>query len=202
MAEGDSFFQIVAAVFAVGLAIRYFLTYKEEKIYDQVEKKPRIIVSGNKVSSAEDCIDQLDGYHQASSSQNTDKQALCASFKELNHTSERTIASENSSRTRPGLNSLSRTKTMNEAYWKDSSISLKNKVLERRRTVSEGHCSNDCQPNEDSLHPPEVIRTNSSPPRVEHKERSLEECKAILKQSVCQSCLVIHYFPSFTYVIG
>ena len=190
MAEDDSFFQIVAAVFAVGLAIRYFLTYKEEKIYDQVEKKPRIIVTDNKVSSAEDCFDQLDGCRQACSSQNTDKQALCASFKELNLTSERSIASENSSRTR--------TKTMNEAYWKESSISLKNKALERRRTVSEGHLSNECQPSEDSLHPPEVMRTNSSPPRVEHKERSLEECKAILKQSVRQTCLVIHYFPSFT----
>ena len=182
MVISDSFFQIVAAVFAVGLAIRYFLTYKEETIYDQVEKKPRVMVSDHKASSAEDSTDQLDSHCQ-----NTDKQALCASFQELNHASERCIASEDSSRIRPGLNSLSRIKTMSEASWKDSSVSLKNKVLERRRTVSEGHYSNECHPSDDNLHPPEVTRTISSPPRVEHKGRSLEECKVILKQPVCQT---------------
>ena len=162
------FFQIVAAVFAIGLALRYFLAYKDGGIYDQVDKKPKILVSKLVPSASVNSIDQVHASQQASSSQTVDKQS------KLNDESEK--------------NSLSRTKTMSKAFWKNSS--LNSKVLGRRRTVSEGHCYEESS--DDSL-PGEILNTVSSSPKVEYKERSLEECKKILKQSVCQTLILLYF---------
>ena len=169
----DLLLQIVATVFAVGLAIRYFLTYKEDRFYDQVEKKPKIMVADHKVSPTISTTEQVDGSHPAAS----------ASFEELKHAREKTIMSEKGAgEGHPGLK-----KTMSEASRKDCSLlGTRTKVLERRRTVSEGHCSNEYQSSDDSL---AEIRSDSQPPRMEHRERSLEECKSILNQSVCQTLM-------------
>ena len=164
-------------MFAVGLAIRYFLTYQEDRIHDQVEKKPRIVVSDHKLSSTVDSVDQVDSSHQAYLSKNTHKLAQCASFQELKHSSEKSIASEKGVRTR--------IQTVSEASWKDSdSVDMRTEVLGRRRTVSEGHCYAECQSIDDTVYMPEIKTTVNSPPTTEH--RSLEECKSILKQSVCE----------------
>ena len=173
----DLFFQIIAAVFAVGLAIRYFSNYREDKMYDQVEKMPRLKEMDHKVSYGEDSSDQVDGNHQSCSSQNVDN-------------FQRSIASNNGGIRRPGNKHLSRMKTISEA----SSINIKTKLIDRRRTVSEGHCANESQSSDDNR--PEVIRTDSSPPRMEHKERNLDECKTILKQSVCHTYLIFRCYPS------
>lgn len=164
-------------MFAVGLAIRYISNYREDKMYDQVEKMPKLKEMNHKEFYGEDSSDQVDGNHQSCSSQNVDN-------------FQKSIASDNGVNRRPGHKHLSRMMTISET----SNINIKPKLIDRRRTVSEGHCANECQSSDDNR--PEVTRTDTSPPRMEHKEHSLDECKTILKQSVCHTYLIFRCYPS------
>lgn len=78
----------------------------------------------------------------------------------------------------------------------------------RRRTVSEGHGCNESS--DDNLQSEEVSISRTSPSRREYKERSLEECKTIFKQSVCINknysidlllLLIINYFDLVYYLL-
>lgn len=154
----------IVALFAIGLATRYYL-YSEDIIHDHMEQKP-------KGTSLE---------HQASFTVGTDQIEGCE--QELNKASEKSMASEKVAVTRSEPEFFSRNGTVDKAHEKDSQVpTTRIKVLDRRRTVSEGDCHSDCQSSNDSLHPPELVREDSSPPRMEYKERSLEECKLMLKQ--------------------
>lgn len=178
-------------MFGLGLAIRYLLLDNEDRIYDHAEQKE------HKVSFTVGAVDQADGSEQACSSQNTDKQGPSALLSELKNASEKSMASEKVAGTSSELNCLPRKETVDGDLKKDSltsAVNVKTKVFDRRRTVSEGHCPDDNQPSDDNLQLPGLIRVESSPPRMEHKERSLEECKLTLKQSVCRtliSCLLL-----------
>lgn len=100
----------------------------------------------------------------------------------MDHAREKSIASVQAKEA-TDIYLLSITKELSEVTWKDSSIhGLRTKVL-RRRTVSEGYGCNESS--DDNLQSEETSISRSSPPRREYKERSLEECKTILKQLVC-----------------
>lgn len=100
---------------------------------------------------------------------------------ETEHAHEKSIASVQAKEA-TDICSLSRTKEFSAVTWKDSSVhGLRTKVL-RRRTVSEGH---GCNESSDDLPSEEASISRSSPSKREYKERSLEECKTIFKQSVC-----------------
>ena len=129
--------------------------------------------------------------HQASFTVGMDQIEGCE--QELNKASEKSIASEKVAVTRSEPECFSRNGTVDKAHEKDSQVpTTRIKVLDRRRTVSEGDCHSDCQSSNDSLHPPELVREDSSPPRIEYKERSLEECKLMLKQPVCLTLVVCY----------
>lgn len=186
------FFQIVVVVFALGLAIRYLLMDNEDRIYDRVEHKQKVTSLEHKASFTVGVTDQVEGSEQACSSQETNKQGSSAPF--LKNASEKSMASKKIIRTRSELNHLPRIETLDEAFQKDSSgVDMRLKVLDRRRTVSEGHCANDCQTSDDNQHPQGLIREDSSPPRMEHKDQSLEECKLMLKQPVCCTLLYLTF---------
>ena len=156
----------------------------EDRIYDHVEQKQKVTSLEHKVSFTVGTEDQVEDCEQACSSQNTDQQETSALFTELKNASEKSMTSQKVVRTKSDLNSLSRKGRIDEEFQKDSSGG-RMKVLDRRRTVSEGHCPDDsCESSDDSLHLPGLIRIDSSPPRMEHKERSLEKCKRMLKQPV------------------
>ena len=191
MYECDISFQIVVVVFALGLAIRYLLMDNEDRIYDHVEHKQKTISQDRKAFITVGLTDQVEGSDQACSSQVTNRQGTSALF--LKNTCEKRMASKKVTRTRSDFSRLPRIESVDEAFEKDSTdVDVKTKVLDRRRTVSEGDCANDCQISDDNQHPQELPRVDSSPPRMEHKERSLEECKLILKQSVCRILLFLY----------
>lgn len=180
----DIFFQIVVVVFALGLAIRYLLMDNEDRIYDHVEHKQTRTSSEHKALFTVGLTDQVEGSEQARSSQETNKQGPSALY--LKNKRDKSTVSKKVTRPRSDFICLPSLESVDEAFEKDSTgVNVKTKVLERRRTVSEGDCANDCQMSEDNQHPQGLIRLESSPPRMEHKERSLEECKLMLKQSVC-----------------
>lgn len=182
--SSDIFFQIVVVVFALGLAIRYLLMDNEDRIYDHVEHKQTRTSSEHKALFTVGLTDQVEGSEQARSSQETNKQGPSALY--LKNKRDKSTASKKVTRPRSDFICLPSLESVDEAFEKDSTgVNVKMKVLERRRTVSEGDCANDCQMSEDNQHPQGLIRLESSPPRMEHKERSLEECKLMLKQSVC-----------------
>ena len=187
----DISFQIVVVVFALGLAIRYLLMDNEDRIYDHVEHKQKTISQDRKAFFTVGLADQVEGSDQACSSQATNRQGTSALF--LKNTCEKSMASKKVTRTRSDFSRLPRIESVDEAFEKDSTdVDVKTKVLDRRRTVSEGDCANDCQMSDDNQHPQELPRVDSSPPRMENKERSLEECKLMLKQSVC--CLLLFFY--------
>lgn len=182
--SSDIFFQIVVVVFALGLAIRYLLMDNEDRIYDHVEHKQTRTSSEHKALFTVGLADQVEGSEQARSSQETNKQGPSALY--LKNKRDKSTVSKKVTRPRSDFICLPSLESVDEAFEKDSTgVNVKMKVLERRRTVSEGDCANDCQMSEDNQHPQGLIRLESSPPRMEHKERSLEECKLMLKQSVC-----------------
>lgn len=165
--------QIVAAVFAIGLALRYLVAYKDEGTYDQVEKKKVILVSEDKTSSLATASHFVGGQKDESSQIETEPS-------ETEHAHEKSIASVQAKEVTDNY-LLSRTKEFSEVTWKDSSVhGLRTKVL-RRRTVSEGHGCNESS--DDNLQSEEVSISRTSRSRRDYKERSLEECKTIFKQS-------------------
>lgn len=178
-------------MFGLGLAIRYLLLDNEDRIYDHAEQKE------HKVSFTVGVVDQVEGSEQACSGQNTDKQGPSALFPELKNASEKSMASEKVAGTSSELNCLPIKETVDGELKKDSSgLNVRTKVFDRRRTVSEGHYPDDNQSSDDNLHLPGLVRVESSPPRIERKERSLEECKLMLKQSVSYN--VISCFVSYS----
>jgi len=186
----DIFFQIVVVVFALGLAIRYLLMDNEDRIYDHLEHKQTWTSSEHKALFTVGLTDQVEGSEQARSSQETNKQGPSALY--LKNKRDKSTVSKKVTRPRSDFICLPSLESVDEAFEKDSTgVNVKTKVLERRRTVSEGDCANDCQMSEDNQHPQGLIRLESSPPRMEHKERSLEECKLMLKQSVC--CILLFF---------
>lgn len=187
----DIFFQIVVVVFALGLAIRYLLMDNEDRIYDHVEHKQKLTSLDDKATFTVGVTDQVEGSEQVRLSQETNKQGSSAVL--LKNASAKSMASKKVTRTRPDFCHLPRIESVDETFEKESS-DVRTKVLDRRRTVSEGDCANDRQTSDDNRHPEGIIRVDSSPPRMEHKERSLEECKLMLKQSVC-------FFVLFLYII-
>ena len=183
----DIFFQIVVVVFALGLAVRYLLMDNEDRIYDHVEHKQKLTSLDHKAYFTVGVADQVEGSEQACPSQQTNKQGPSALF--LKNASPKSMASKKVTRTRSDLSHLPRLESVDEAFEKDSSdVDLRMKVLDRRRTVSEGDCANDCQMSDDNQHPEGLTRVDSSPPAV-YQERSLEECKLMLKQPVCFTLL-------------
>lgn len=131
----------------------------EDQIYDHTEHKQKVTSLEHKASFTVGAVDQVEGSEQACPGQG------CSSSEP---------------------NCLPTKETVDEASQKHSStLNVRTKVLDRRRTVSEGYCPDDSQPRDDNLHLSGLVRVESSPPRIEQKERSLEECKLMLKQSVC-----------------
>ena len=185
----DIFFQIVVVVFALGLAIRYLLMDNEDRIYDHVEHKQKLTSLDHKATITVGVTDQVEGSEQVCSSQETNKQGPSALL--LKNASAKSMASKKVTRTRSDFCHLLRIESVDETFEKESS-DVRTKVLDRRRTVSEGDCANDCQMSDDNRHPEGIIRVDSSPPRMEHKGRSLEECKLMLKQSVCFSVIFLY----------
>lgn len=174
--------QIVVVVFALGLAIRYLLMDNEDRIYDHVEHKQKLTSLDHKATFTVGVTDQVEGSEQVCSNQKTKKQGPSALF--LKNTSAKSVASKLVTRPRSDFCPLPRIESVDETFEKESSDAVvRRKLLDRRRTVSEGDCANDCQMNDDNQHPEGIIRVDSSPPRMELKERSLEECKLMLKQS-------------------
>lgn len=187
----DILFQIVVVVFALGLAIRYLLMDNEDRIYDHVEHKQKLTSLDHKTTFIVGITDQVEGSEQVCSSQETNKREPSALF--LKNTSAKNVASKKVTRPRSDFCRLPRIESVDETFGKESSdVDVRMKVLDRRRTVSEGDCANDCQMSDDNRHPERIIRVDSSPPRMEHKECSLEECKLMLKQSVCFTVLFLH----------
>lgn len=187
-------------MFAIGLALRYLVAYKDEGTYDQVEKKKVILVSEDKTSSLATASHFDSGQKDESSQIETEPS-------ETEHAHEKSIASVQAKEVTDNY-LLSRTKEFSEVTWKDSSVhGLRTKVL-RRRTVSEGHGCNESS--DDNLQSEEVSISRTSPSRREYKERSLEECKTIFKQSVCINknysidlllLLIINYFDLVYYLL-
>lgn len=187
--SSDILFQIVVVVFALGLAIRYLLMDSEDRIYDHIEHKQTLTSSEHKAFFTVGLTDQVEGSEQTRSRQETNKQGPSALFLKNKH--DKSTVSKKVTRPRSDFSCLPSLESVDEAFEKDSTgVDVKKKVLERRRTVSEGDCANDCQMSEDNQHPQGLMRLESSPPRMEHKERSLEECKLKLKQSVC--CILLY----------
>lgn len=177
-------------VFALGLAVRYLLMDNEDRIYDHVEHKQKLTSLDHKASFTVGVTDQVEGSDQACSSQEKNKQGPNSALFLKN--AAKSMASKKVTRTRSDFSHLPRIESVDEAFEKDSSgVDVRTKVLDRRRTVSEGDCANDCQMNDDDHHPEGLIRADSSPPAV-HQERSLEECKLMLKQSVCCTLLFLY----------
>ena len=173
-------------VFAVGLAVRYLLMDNEDRIYDHVEHKQNLTSLDHKALFPVGVTDQVEGSEQVCSSQEKNKHGPSSALF-LKNANAKSVASKKVTRTRSDFSHLPRKESVDEAFEKDfSGVDVRRKVLDRRRTVSEGDCANDCQINGDNQHPEGLIRADNSPPAV-HQDRSLEECKLMLKQSVCTS---------------
>ena len=172
-----TFFQIIFAVFAAGLATRYILSYKDERTDDQVEKKPAEVTEDEQVYPTRDTRDQV-GCNVKSHT--TDGKEQCT---DCNQPSGKSVAYGTSANKRLKGNFLSR--KMSEICGNWPSVSQRSGLLERRRTVSEGDGFSEFCFSEDSVLMSECVKNNSSTPTLENRERSLEECKAVLKQSVC-----------------
>ncbi|XP_068752576.1 3-hydroxy-3-methylglutaryl-coenzyme A reductase-like isoform X2 [Montipora capricornis] len=170
--------QIIATIFAVGLTIKYFLLYKDDRTNDPVEKKPTKNVTEHKESKMFPSQDKWDQVDSGGQGYDTAPQTHCIDNNQLIGWS---IASEMSAKNRLRHNSFS--KAMSEVPCNDSNIELRSMVLSRRRTLSEGNGPSECQSRDDYLLVPALERSKSNPPRLEIKERSLEECKSVLKQS-------------------
>lgn len=163
--------------------------FNEDAFYDHAEQKHKVASVEHKASFTVGTVDQVEGSEQAClSHHNTDEQGPAVLFSDQTNDSIKSMASEKGAKTSSELNSFPRTESVDGEFEKPSSAVAKTKALDRRRTVSEGHCPDESQTSDDSLRIPGLaVRVESSPPRMEHKERSLEECKLILKQSVCCS---------------
>lgn len=172
-----TFFQIIFAVFAAGLATRYILSYKDERTDDQFKKKPAAVTEDEKVYPAQDMRGQVDCNVQSHAA---DGKAQCTN---CNQPSGKSITSQTSAKNRLRCNFLPR--KMSEICRNCPSVTLRSRLLERRRTVSEGDGFNECCSSEDNVFMSECMKNNSSTTTLENRERSLEECKAILKQLVC-----------------
>ncbi|PFX34975.1 3-hydroxy-3-methylglutaryl-coenzyme A reductase-like isoform X1 [Stylophora pistillata] len=152
--------QIVVLVFGVSLAIRFFL-YNEDRMHEHVEQT-----------------------HIEARASNTTVTDIQGGEQESDKSSEESLASEKTAETRSEPVCLSRKEAIKEENQEQSqklSSITKLKVHDRRRTVSEGHCSV-CYSSDDIKHPLALARLDSSPPIAEYKERSMEECKLMLKQ--------------------
>ncbi|XP_067016707.1 3-hydroxy-3-methylglutaryl-coenzyme A reductase-like [Acropora muricata] len=167
--------QIIFAVFAAGLATRYILSYKDERTDDQVEKKRAAITEDEQVYPTRDTRDQV-GCNVKSHT--TDGKEQCT---DCNQPSGKSVAYGTSANKRLKGNFLSR--KMSEICGNWPSVSQRSGLLERRRTVSEGDGFSEFCFSEDSVLMSECVKNNSSTPTQENRERSLEECKAVLKQS-------------------
>lgn len=178
-------------VFALGLAVRYLLMDNEDRIYDHVEHKQKLTSLDHKAPFTVGVTDQVEGSEQACSSQEKNKQGPSSALF-LKNGSAKSMASKKITRPRSDFSCLPRIESVDEAFEKDSSgVDVRTKVSDRRRTVSEGDRANDCQMSDNNQHPEGLIRADSSPPAV-HQERSLEECKLMLKQSVCCTLLFLY----------
>ena len=165
----------------------------EDRIFDHVEHKQKLTSLDHKATFTVGVTDQVEGSEQVCPSQQTKKQGPSALF--LKTTSVKSMASKKVSRTRSDFCRLLRKESVDETFEKESSgVDVRAKVLDRRRTVSDGDCANDFQMSDDNQHPEGIARVDSSPPRMEHKERSLEECKLMLKQSVCCTILFLYMY--------
>ena len=148
----------------------------EDAFYDHPGQKHKVTSSEHKASFTVGTVDQVEGSGQAClRHQNTDEQGPAALFSDRTNDSIKSMASEKVARTSSELNSLPKIETVDGEFEKPSSAVVKTKAFDRRRTVSEGHCPDDSQTSDNSLRIPGLVRV----------ERSLEECKLILKQSVC-----------------
>ena len=124
--------------------------------------------------------------HVEAQTSNTTVTDIQGGEQESDKSSEESLASEKTAETRSEPVCLSRKEAIKEENQERSqklSSITKLKVHDRRRTVSEGHCS-ECYSSDDIKHPLALARLDSSPPIGEYKERSLEECKLMLKQPV------------------
>ena len=146
----DIFFQIVVVVFALGLAIRYLLMDNEDRIYDHVEHKQKLTSPDDKATFPVGVTDQVEGSEQVRLSQETNKQG--SSAVPLKNASAKSMASKKVTRTRSDFCHLPRIESVDETFQKESS-DVRTKVLDRRRTVSEGDCANDHQTSDDNQHP-------------------------------------------------
>lgn len=157
--------QIVALVFGIGLVVRFFM-YSGDRMHEHVEQ--------THMEPQESFITHTD---------------IDRSEQESVKSSEESIASEKTAETRSEPVCLPRKEAVeeeNQEQSQDLSSRTKLEVRDRRRTVSEGHCS-ECHSSDDAKCSPVLVRLDSSPPRVEYKARTLEECKLMLKQPVCLS---------------
>ena len=160
----------------------------EDTFYNDAEQKHKVMSMEHKASFTVGTVDQVEGSEQAClSHHNTNERGPAALFSDQTNDSVKSVASETGAKTSSALNSFPKLETVDGEFEKPSSAVVRTKALDRRRTVSEGHCPDDSQTSDDSLRIPGLVRVESSPTRIEHKERSLEECKLILKQSVCCS---------------
>lgn len=152
--------QIVALVFGIGLVVRFFM-YSGDRMHEHVEQ--------THMEPQESFITHTD---------------IDRSEQESVKSSEESIASEKTAETRSEPVCLPRKEAVeeeNQEQSQDLSSRTKLEVRDRRRTVSEGHCS-ECHSSDDAKCSPVLVRLDSSPPRVEYKARTLEECKLMLKQ--------------------
>lgn len=154
------------------------MSYKDERTDDQVEKKPAAITEDEQVYPTRDTRGQVGCNVQSHTTDGKEQ------FTDCNQPSRKSVSYGTTANKRLKGNFLSR--KMSEICGNWSSGSQRSGLLERRRTVSEGDGFSElfCF-SEDSVLMSECVKKNSSTPTLENRERSLEECKAVLKQAVC-----------------